>query len=384
MPRPSPVQGASAFALGLSLLSAQVAAAQPCPTRASWPTTDWPVQLVDRATKAEALDALEAYAFTLQGKDSERLGFRTDGLVIIKRGVIVYERYARGYDVTKKHLSWSVAKSLTSALVGVAVKEGVLSLSDSICQHLPEYEGSPRCDITVKDAITFGTGLSWLEVYENQSYQVSPTIAMLYGVARADNLAHILSHKAIAAPGARWQYSTADAQLASAVAKRALAKKYDRDAFWTLLFDRIGLSALVIEEDAKGTPQGGSSMYATPRDFAKFGFLFLNDGCWNGERLLPEGWVAASTTPSDVYVATLPAEPRPSGYAWWLNRPLPAKGRPAPWPDVPEDAYAASGHWGQRIVVVPSEDVVMVRFGDDRKGAIDANTLIKLSLAVAR
>ena len=278
-----------------------------------------------------------------------------------------------------------MAKSFSSALVGIAVKRGALSLSDSICTHLPEFEGRAQCAITVKDLITFGSGLAWQEEYEDKGYQVSSVIAMLYGVGHRDQLSHILDHRVSSPPGTFWAYSTGDSQVASAVARRALAKQHGADAFWTLLFEPIGMRRVVLEEDAHGNPQGGSTLYATPRDFAKFGYLFLNDGCWNGERILPEGWVAASTTPSDAYVATLPAsEPRPSGYSWWLNRSLPMQSRARPWPDVPEDAYAASGHWGQRIVVVPSEDVVMVRFGDDRKGAIDANELIKLSLAVAR
>ena len=277
--------------------SSLVTLAAPCPTRASWPTEDWPTALVSRAEKGAAIDALESYAFTLEGKDEERLGFRTDGLLIIKHGVILYERYGRGFDATKRHLSWSVAKSFSSALVGVAVHQRLLSLTDSICVHLPEYEGTEQCAITVKDVITFGTGLQWQEEYENQSYQVSSVISMLFGSGHRDQLRHILTHKLVAPPGTRWSYSTGDAQLASALAKRALVKAHGRDAFWKLLFDPIGMQRAVLEEDAHGTPLGGSMVYATPRDFAKFGYLFLNDGCWDGERLLPEGWVAASTTP---------------------------------------------------------------------------------------
>ncbi|MDP1824130.1 MAG: serine hydrolase [Archangium sp.] len=369
----------------LAALAPSLALAQNCPTRASWPTTEWPVNLVSATAKAAEIKALEDFAFTLTGKDSERLGMRTEGLVIIKNGAIVYERYGRGFDETKRHLSWSVAKSFSSALVGVAVKQGALSLDDSVCKHLPEYDGTPQCKITVKDAITFGTALGWQEEYENQSYQVSSVISMLFGVGHGDQLKHILTHKLVAEPGKRWSYSTGDAELASAVAKRALAKAHGRDAFWKLMLDPIGMQRATFEEDAKGTPLGGSMVFATPRDFAKFGFLFLNDGCWNGQRLLPEGWVASSTTPSDVFTATAPEnEDTPSGYSWWLNRPSPERNKPLPWPDVPNDTYAALGHWGQRIIVVPSEDVIVVRTGDDRKGSIDVNELTKFSLAVAR
>lgn len=375
---------ARTLAAAVALASA-LAAAQTCPTRASWPTTQWPRAPVDATAKAAAIKALEDYAFTLEGKDEERLGYRTNAFVIVKGGAIIYERYARGFDETKRHLSWSVAKSVSSALVGVAVREGLLSLDDSICQHLPEYEGKGVCDITVRHAITFATGLDWQEEYENQTYQVSSVIAMLFGVGRGDQLKHILTHRAAATPGTAWRYSTGDSQLTAALAKRALASRHGPDAFWKLLFEPIGMQRVAFEEDVKGTPLGGSMVYATPRDFAKFGWLFLNDGCWDGARVLPAGWVQASTTPSEFFVSHAPEkEKTPSGYSWWLNRPTPSQNKPKPWADLPEDAYSAQGHWGQRIVVVPSEDVVIVRTGDDRKGSMPVNELAKLALEVAR
>jgi CubicO group peptidase (beta-lactamase class C family) len=343
------------------------------------------VNLVDPTAKAAQIKALEDYAFTLEGQDSERKGYRTNALLIIKNGVIVYEKYARGFDETKRHLSWSVAKSYSSAFIGTAVHQGLMSLDDSVCKYLTEYEGTDQCKIRVKDAITFGTGLQWQEEYEDQSYQVSSVIAMLFGVGHRDQLKHIITHKLVAEPGARWSYSTGDAHLAAALAKRALTEAHGKDAFWKLLADPIGAGKTTFEEDSRGTPLGGSMVFATPRDFARFGFLFLNDGCWNGERLLPAGWVATSTTPSDVYVSGSPADEKsPSGYSWWLNTAIPSKSQPKPWPDAPDDAYAAQGHWGQRIIVIPSEDVVIVRTGDDRDGSMPANEIIKFSLPVAR
>ena len=214
---------------------------------------------------------------------------------------------------------------------------------------------------------------------------MSSPIAMLFGAGHRDQLGFILSHKLVAEPGKRWNYSTGDAELVSAVAKRALQKAHGRDAFWTLMFDKIGMTNATFEEDEKGTPQGGSMVFATLRDFAKFGFLFLNDGCWAGERILPEGWVKDSTTVSDVFNASAPdSETTPSGYSWWLNQPSAARNKPRPWADTPDDTYAALGHWGQRIIVVPSEDTLVVRIGDDREGSIDVNELTKFALGVSR
>lgn len=370
------------------------AAVADCPTRPSWPTKEWPVDLVDATAKADAIKTLETELFTLTGEDDQRKGLRTDGFVIIKHGKIVYEKYARGFDATKRHLSWSVAKSLSSTLVGVAVKQGALKLDDSICRYLSGYSGDV-CNIRVLDTITFGTGLRWQEGYEHETYQTSSVISMLFGAGRGDMVRFVLDHEREKAPGTRWMYSTGDATLSATIARRALAAKFGQDAFWTLLFDKIGMNGATFEHDDVGNVLGGSHAFATPRDFARLGYLMLNDGCWDGERILPEGWVKAATTPSDLFVQSAPeGEDTPSGYAWWLNRPVPelkdAAGavvrpaQPKPWPEVPGDAYGANGHWGQFIWVVPSEDVVIVRTGDDRNGYLKQGKAIAWALEVAR
>jgi CubicO group peptidase (beta-lactamase class C family) len=385
---------------GLAVVCAAVGVARAvqaaeCPRRDAWPTAGWTNRVEEtKAAKPAEVEALEHYAFVLTGleartepgralpADIERIRYRTDGLVVIKGGALIYENYARGYGPDTKHLSWSVAKSISSSLLGVALHRGALSLDDSICKHLPEYADHASCAITVKHVLTFGTGLAWQEGYEDGVYSASSVISMFFGVGHRDHLAHILGHRLAAPPGTAWTYSTGDAELASAIAKRALHHLSPAADFWSTLFDRIGMG-VTFEEDAKGTPNGGSHVFATPRDFAKFGFLMLNDGCWDGQRILPETWVKDATTPSEVFSAD--ANPRntvASGYMWWLNRAV--RDNPQPWPDAPSDTYSAIGHWGQVIIVIPSEDLVIVRTGDDRQTAFSKNTLAKLTLAVTR
>ncbi len=372
-----------------ALLSAPLALAGPCPSGVAYPGNEgWPSQVeATQTAKAKEIAALEDYAFTRTGKDAERKGIRTDGVVIVKGGTLIYEKYGPGFTASNKHLSWSVAKSFSSALIGTSVQRNALALDDSICTYLTEYSGDV-CRIKVRDNLTFATGLAWQEEYEGKQYQVSSVISMLFGVGHADQLKHVLSTKFAHDPGTQWKYSTGDAELLSAVAKRALAKQLPGEEFpfWKVMFDPMGMS-VAFEEDVKGTPLGGSMVYATPREFAKFGYLFLHDGCWDGQRLLPEGWVKDSTTPSNVFLTTAPkTEDALSGYMWWLNQPWPQQQKEKPWADVPADAFAALGHWGQRIYVIPSLDLVVVRTGDDRESGkgLDSNTFLKLAMAVAQ
>ncbi|MBL8938193.1 MAG: serine hydrolase, partial [Archangium sp.] len=368
--------------IGTIVLLASLAQAQQCRARASWPTEKWPEALVNATAKAAEIKALEDYAFTIVGKPEERKGYRTNGLVVVKNGAIVYEKYARGWDENKRHLSWSVAKSVSSTLVGVAVNQGLMTLDESLCKQLPEYQSDPVvCGITVKNIITFGSGLQWQEEYEDAGYQVSSVLAMLLGSGHKDQIKHVLTHRKLHEPGTQFVYSTGDAHVVGTLAKRALTAKHGANAFWTQLFEPIGMKRVVFEEDPAGNPLGGSYVYATPRDFAKLGYLMLNDGCWNDQRLLPVGWVQQATAVSDTFRANrgdcanatpageykLPCEDTPNGYMWWLNRP-PAAGVDKPWKDAPDDTYAALGHWGQRIIVIPSEDLVIMRTGDDREG----------------
>lgn len=381
------------------MLAAATASAQNCRVRSSWPTAEWPENKIDAVAKADALRALDEALFTLEGAPEERKGYRTNGLVVVKGGAVVFEKYARGWDESKRHLSWSVAKSVSSTLIAIAVRQGLMSLDDSLCKHLTEYASdSELCAITVRNVLGFGSGLQWQEEYEDQGYQVSSVISMLFGAGHHNQVKHVVTHRKLHAPGTQFNYSTGDAHVIGTVAKRVLTAKHGPDAFWSQLFEPIGMKNVVFEEDSSGNALGGSFVYARPRDFAKFGYLMLNDGCWDGQRLLPEGWVRDATTPSEAFKASrgdcsgekkaageyrLPCEETPNGFMWWLNLP-PAPGVEKPFKDTPDDAYSALGHWGQRIIVIPSEDLVIVRVGDDREGSIPVNTIVKAVLPLVK
>ena len=152
-----------------------------------------------------------------------------------------------------------------------------------------------------------------------------------------------------------------------------------------LLFDVLGMRSAVWERDAKGVVVGSSYLYATPRDLAKLGYLFLNDGCWENEQLFPPNWVAESTQVSEaIKLKSYDRGPDDvQGRQWWLNRPIPGVQETLPFPSVPEGMYAARGHWGQSVSVIPLHELIVVRTADDRQGgAFSLDTFLKLAMGV--
>lgn len=361
------------FVLG-AVVSAAGAARAACPERTDWPGADWPSEAeAVAAARPDALAKLDQLAFTLTGKDEERLGLRTDGVLVVRRGKVVFERYARGYTAQSRHQVWSVSKSVTSLLAGVAKAKAGFDLDASICDHVTPSDPA-LCAITGRHLLGWTSGLDFREFYEDVSNQKSSVLAMLYGVGHRDMLGFMLGHALAVPPGTRWSYTTGDTTLLAGVVQAAMKKASQPDDWpWLELFDRIGAPRITFERDAAGTLVGGSTVLATPRDLARLGFLAVNDGCWAGERLLPEGWMAETLALNPVYEQPLAKAVNPldsPGLSWWLNRPVPAHDQTAPLPSAPADLFWSRGHWGQYMYVIPSLDLVAVRFGDDRERGV--------------
>lgn len=357
---------------------AEAAAADPsCPAGAT-PGEAW-----DRAPWT-ATAPLDAYLFPpgQDRADKARAGIRTDGVVVLSEGRIVYERYGADYTAETRHLAWSVSKSVMGALIGVAVGEGKVALTDSICKFRPDFPAS-SCAVTVQHLLEFSSGFDWVEGYEGTALTESSVLAMLYGEGKGDMAAFVAAHPLRDPPGTSWAYSSGDTNVLSAVAGAALSPAHGERYPWALLFDPLGLRSATWERDGRGTYVGSSYLYATPQDLARFGLLLLRDGCWGGDRLLPEGWVTASTAVNG------PIRQKPlhrdegdvQGRQLWLNRAVPEIGQTSlPWPHAPEGAFAALGHWAQSITVIPSHDLVVVRTGDDRDGSFSLDELLRLVL----
>lgn len=286
-----------------------------------------------------ALD--EAFGEGLGQEAQDALGTR--GIVVLQGGELVAERYADGFDADTPQLGWSMTKSLTNLLVGRLVAQGAVALSDD---HLLEQWTDERSRITIADLLQMTSGLEWDETYDLGT----PITRMLY--LEPDMGGYVASLPLAHDPGTYQQYSSGSPTLLCSI----LAPQHG-GADWPRqeLFAPLGLSSMVLEPDAAGTPVCGSYAWATPRDWAALGQFALQEGEWNGEQLLPEGWMEQSTTAVDVA-----GEERGSGTAWWVNE-LPDGS--LVHPELPADAYWAVGHDGQWLVIVPSADLVVARLG---------------------
>lgn len=292
-----------------------------------------------------ALDAAVARAFGDELDDAGRQRLGTRAVVVVRDGRIVAERYASGFEAGTPQLGWSMAKSVTSLLVGRLVAEGTVALADRDLR--PEWTDE-RAGITVEDLLRMRSGLAWDETYDLGT----PITQMLYGEG---DMAGFAAAQRLAAPVAsRQQYSSGSTTLLCGILRQRTGLGADLPR--RVLLQPLGLASAVWEADATGTPVCSSYLWATPRDWAAIGQFALNDGVWGGRRLLPVGWMAAST-------ATVPVQQREDpNYAlgWWTNRTADGGLIDA---TLPADAYWASGHDGQRLYVVPSERLVVVRLG---------------------
>lgn len=314
-------------------------------TAAAWPTPDGgsgPARGEIAAVEA-AVDA--AFAETRPGGES--LGTRA--VVVVYEGHLIVERYADGFDADTRQLGWSMAKSVTNAMVGRLIRDGVLEGVDEPA-GLAAWDGDDRAVITFDNLLHMASGLQW-----DETYALGTTITeMLYA---AEDMGAFAASQPLSEPvGTFQQYSSGTTNIIC----DAIAERVDVPASTMaheLVFEPLGMTSAVLEPDASGGPVCSSYLWATPRDWARFGQWFLSDGVWEGERLLPEGWVDYSTAVPDLEVF-----PDDDGHAahWWANE-LP--GGSLRFPMMPADTFWASGHDGQRVMIVPSTELVVVRMG---------------------
>ena len=283
---------------------------------------------------------------------------RTRAVLVIYKDQIIAEKYTDGFNKDSKILGWSMTKSITATCFGILQKQGKINILKPA--PVPEWQNDERAKITYNDLLHMNSGLEWEEDYS----KISDVTKMLF---QAEDMGKVQAEKKAAfLPNTHWNYSSGTTNLLSGLLRKQFKTHQDYLDFWyNNLLDKIGMHSALIETDMAGNFVGSSYGWATTRDWAKFGLLYLHQGNWNGEQLFDPSWAK--------YVAT-PTEGSNGQYGahFWLN----AGGK---FPDVPKDAYYCSGYQGQMVFIIPSKNLVVVRMGLSEE--LDYNTFLKEVIA---
>ena len=314
------------------------------------PNLPWP----QGSAPAPEYDSLAVVLEAAFAEPDPHYARNTKAVVVIHKGQLVAEKYATGIDAETPLPGWSMTKSVINLLIGVLVREGKLS----VMQTAPvpawhEDAGDPRGAITIDELLRMSSGLEF-----NEEYSVYGDVTRMLSV-EPDAAGFAASKPLVAEPGAVWSYSSGTSNILAGIIRQTVGGYLQEYYDFTQqgLFLPLGIHTATMEIDNNGTFIGSSYMYASARDWARLGQLCLQDGVWQGRRLLPEGWIGYSTTPT-------PNNPlRNYGAHFWLNADPEDSRQQRTWPTLPSDTYSMNGFQGQRVIIVPSEDLVVVRLG---------------------
>ena len=333
-------------------------------TGSYWPTKGW------RTCRPEAV-GMDSGKLAAAMEYAATPAYDTEGVVVIRDGYIVAEAYLGAFRRDSTHVSHSMAKSFTSALIGIAIDQKLLAgVDEKLCRYHEGWAGKDdlRSRITVRHALTLTSGLEWHEDWSKWDPATNDALKM----GASGHFVRYMSGRAgLHEPGRRFTYSTGDPMLLSLVIRKATgmsafdyAKKH--------LFAPLGIRDVRWEEDKDGYTATAWGLHATVRDFAKLGYLYLHKGRWEDRQIVSEEWVAQSTR-TDPSVRMWNAY----GYLWHVNLPVRLGARGS---TIPADGYMAEGVLGQNIVVIPSRKLVIVRVADQRDSRLDLARFLTMVL----
>jgi len=320
------------------------------PAGVPWPDGDLVTDTaLPPGVDAAALQAASDWAFERPTAEQVTLS-----LLVVHRGRIVHERYAAGVDRDTRTRTWSTAKSIAATLLGILVDQGRLALDQPLAidwlPELPAPESDPRRAITLRHVLNMSSGLDPVDSF-GREYVTGSGLAYWAGAGSA---AAARGRGLVREPGSAWDYENYDTLLAVYAMKRVFD---DGDAYrlfpYRALLARIGMHNTLLGTDRFGDFVLSSQVYTNARDLARFGLLHLDEGVWQGQRILSKEWIDFVRTPAPASAA----RGHDYGGHWWLV--------PDDRDDVPSDAYATAGNRGQFVIVVPSHDTVIVRRGLD-------------------
>jgi CubicO group peptidase (beta-lactamase class C family) len=292
-----------------------------------------------------------AQAFDSKGEKRNR----TRAVVVLYKDHLIYEQYVDGFTKDSRLLGWSMTKSLTGTYFGILQYQGKIDIRKPA--PIAAWQNDDRKKITLHNLLQMNSGLEWEEQYD----KICDATQMLF---QARDMATVQRDKPLVGkPNSSWNYSSGTTNLLSGILRQQFASHQDYLDFWyTSLLDKIGMHSALVETDMAGNFVGSSYGWATPRDWAKFGLLYLHKGLWNGERLFSEEWAKYVATPT-------PTSEGRYGAQFWLN----SGGK---FPDVPRSMFYCSGFQGQMVAIFPEHDLVIVRMGLKEDPGFDFNGLL--------
>ncbi len=307
-----------------------------------WPMGDIMPLSLPEGVDYTGLESILEEAFDRSGAEPFK---KTLGVAVVYDNVLIGEEYLEGYDAWTKFHGWSMTKTVTGLMTGALVQEGRMDIEAPVA--IPEWGGDDRADITVENILHMSSGLEWVENY----FTISDATVMLM---QSDDMFSSVTGCGLAyEPGTFWNYSSGDANLLSGLIRQAIGDLDEYHGYaYTRIFQRIGMLNTVVETDASGLFVASSYSYGSTRDWARLGLLMLNRGIFEGDTVLSPEWVDYMSTPA-------PASDGTYGATVWLKEPDVENALV----DVPADVFFADGFLGQRVYVIPSKKLVVVRMG---------------------
>jgi len=329
------------------------------PDKVPWPTGD----LIFESEHLDEIDLslLDKALDKAFGEPDPERPRRTRAVAVAYKGDLIAERYAPGFTKDTPLIGWSLTKSIISALVGIRVKQGKLDIYDPA--PVPEWQDPDdlRRQITLDHLLRMSSGLEFDESYASDP--LSDVNIMLF--TKRDMGAFAASFPLVSEPGTDWAYASGTTAIIARIIRHSFDDYQEYLSFPRReLFNKTGMRSTIMQPDASGTFAGPA--YATARDWVRFGLLYLNNGVWEGEKILPSGWVEYTVTPA-------PASTREHyGAQFWLNK---TPGDPL-YPGLPPDAFFCRGYQGQSVTIIPSMQLVAVRLGMTTRGGWDTGKFV--------
>jgi CubicO group peptidase (beta-lactamase class C family) len=335
------------------------------------------------STKQLSKKQVDALKQMIQEMDQKNPGLNTHAFIIANKNQILFEDYQKEFTADKMHLLWSISKTFTGLLAGILYDQQLLDPNEYIKDVLTEQKDLINQDLLkknlqIKHLLTMTSGLDFKEKYESSPLN-SDVINMLYLSGNKDMGQFTLDRPMKHAPGTSFNYSSGDTNILMKLLKRKLGKDY-LEFIRKNLFEKMGITKYLWETDQTGSIVGSSYLYLTPVDLIKVSQMVLNSGVYQGKRVISKDWIQKSTHILDEFSKHKLKEPfyRSYGFQFWLNEKRPEMNIFKEISTAPSDMAIMKGHEGQRVFILPTDNLIVLRLASDKPGAkVDYNQVFK-------